>query len=614
VRKIENYRLKNASWDLKLIATAAVLSSMLLLGWTWFNSLSILKFNRPSDMCRLLGDDLWALAQSRPGLFAVLLVYQAGAYSVLYGVTRALFQRSALRRRLKRFLLAATTALFVLDQAVWFSAPFVHFSQSVAGVIGFLAAVAMIALAVPPLWQMWFYKRWPNAKPTRVVVVGGGFAGMYAALGLDKALGYHPDLEIVLIDRKNFFLFPPLLPSASVGTIETRQVTQSYRRIFETTNIHYKKATVTRIDPKAKSLRMHVHVEGQNMGEETSHAEVDLAYDYLVLAPGSTNQTFGTKGADDYALFVKELGDAVKIRDRIIDSFEKAAVVKDEALRRELLHFAVVGGGPTGIETATEIQDLIHEVLLKRYPEIPQEYPAVSIILSGAQVLPGWPEKVVRTTTAQLKKLGIQLVLNNRVTEIRSNAVVLKEGAPIQARTILWCAGVKPSPLLSACALPLDKSGRVQVDECLRVPGEENVFVLGDSALCIGADGKPLPPLGQVAFQQGDRMASNLVRLLRGENPEPFKYFNFGALVSVGERYAAVDLLGIKLTGFIGWLVWRTLYLGKMIGLSTKIRIMTDWTLDLLIERSIAQLDDMPHDTETPSKTPELAAPARSNV
>src|SRR5262249_51455347 len=161
-------------------------------------------------------------------------------------------------------------------------------------------------------------------------------------------------------------------------------------------------------------------------------------------------------------------------------------------------------------------------------------------------------ETVVRTTTRQLKKLGIRLILNDRVTEVRSNAVILKDGEPISARTIIWCAGVKPSPLLSSCSLPIDKSGRTPVDSYLRVAGLENVFVLGDSALCTGQDGKPLPPLGQVAFQQGDHMACTLVQILRGEPMEPFKYFNFGSLVSVGEHYAAVDLLGVKLTGFLG--------------------------------------------------------------
>jgi len=595
MQKTDTYSLKNALVSFKLLSTAAILFSIALLGWSWYVSLSVLKFNRPSDMCVLLGDDLWALAHYKSGLFGLLIFFQIVAYGGLYLTSRVLFARTSLRRRMKNLIQAVATTLLVLNLLVWCTAPLLRFSQTIAGYVGLATAVAMIALCLPPLYQMWFYKRWPNPKPSRVVIVGGGFAGVYAALGLDKALGYHPHLSITVIDRKNFFLFPPLLPSAATGTIEMPQVTQSYRRIFETTNIQYKKATVTQIDPKTQTVRMHVHLEGEDLNGEPAGSEVDLPYDYLVLAPGSTNQTFNTPGAEDHAIFVKELIDAIRIRNRIIDCFERAAVVLDETIRRELLHFAVVGGGPTGVEIATEIQDLIHEVLLKRYPEIHREHPQVSIIQSGPQVLPGWLDSVVRRTTDQLKKLGVKLVLNNRVTEVRHNAVVLKDGPAIATRTILWCAGVKPSPLLANCSLPLDKSGRVPVDNCLRAPGHENVFVLGDSALCIGEDGKPLPPLGQVAFQQGDHMAKNLARLLCREPIQPFKYFNFGALVSVGEHYAAVDLLGVKLTGFIGWFVWRTLYLVKMIGLSTKVRIMVDWTLDLLIERSIAVIDEAPH-------------------
>jgi NADH dehydrogenase len=594
--KNDNYALKNASLFFKIFSTVAVFSSIALLAWTWRVSLGLLKMNRPSELCSLLGDDLWALAHYKTPLFIWLYLFQAFGYAGLYITARILFGRSALRRRMKKILQWLATTLVLLDQLVWLSAPWVRFAQTMAGYIGLFSAVALIALTLPPLYQMWFHKRWRNSKPVRVILVGGGFAGMYAALGLDKLLGHHRHLEIILIDRKNYFIFPPLLPSASVGTIETRQVTQSYRRIFETTNIVYKKATVVSVDPKAQSVKIHVHLEEEDQGVQQTSADVNLSYDYLVLAPGSTNQTFNTPGASEHALFVKELTDAVLIRDRIIDCFERAAIIQDETIRKELLHFTIVGGGPTGIEIATEMQDLIHEVLLKRYPEIHKDHPTVSIIQSGPQILPGWPEKVVRTTTKQLKKLGIKLVLNNRVMEVRSNAVLLKEGPPVSARTILWCAGVKPSPLLAACGLVLDKSGRVPVDEYLRIPDFPNVFVMGDSALCIGADGKPLPPLGQVAFQQGDYLAQTLTHILKGEPLKPFKYFNFGALVSVGEHYAAVDLMGLKLTGFPGWFVWRTLYLGKMIGISTKIRILVDWTLDLFIERSIAQLEDLSAD------------------
>ncbi len=591
--KTDRYPLKNAPMSFKLLSTLGILVSVALLAWSWTATFGILKTHRPSEFCQLLGDDLWALWQYNRNLYILVYFFQAVGYAVIYLIARLLFKRTSLRRRMKSLLLLSCTFLALLNQFIWITAPFLRFSQATAGYIGLASAAALVALTLPPLFQMWFHQRWKKAKPTRIVIVGGGFAGLYTALGLDGKLGHHQHLEIVLIDKKNFFLFPPLLPSAAVGTVETRQVTHSFRRIFETTNVRYEKGEIVAIDPAAKVARMHIHLDEDEKSPGVSGTDVNLSYDYLVLAPGSVNQTFNTKGCLEYAFFLKELTDAMKVRNRIIDCFERAAVVNDETIRRELLRFAVVGGGPTGVEIATEIHDLIHEVLLKRYPEIPKAWPEVSIIQSGTQILPGWPEKVVRESTKQLHRLGVKLVLNNRVMEVKSNAVVMKDGDPIATRTTLWCAGVQPSPLLKACALPLDKSGRVAVDEFLRVPEHPEMYVLGDSAATTDkASGKQLPPIGQVAFQQGDYLAKSLSALLRGEPVKPFSYFNFGALVSVGEHYAAVDLLGVKLTGFLGWFVWRTLYLSKIVGLSNKIRIMIDWTLDLLIERSIAQLQE----------------------
>jgi NADH dehydrogenase len=197
--------------------------------------------------------------------------------------------------------------------------------------------------------------------------------------------------------------------------------------------------------------------------------------------------------------------------------------------------------------------------------------------------------------------LGVRLVLNARVIEVKANQVLLKDGSSVQARTCLWCAGVQASPLVQACGLPIDKSGRIPISDDLRVEGFPHVFVLGDAAHFVDKKtNKSLPPLGQVAFQQGSHTAQNLVRLLQGKETKPFKYFNFGSLVSVGEHYAAVNLLGVKISGFFGWIIWRFLYLSKIIGMSNRIRIVVDWTMDLLIERSITQfrteeLQDHPH-------------------
>jgi NADH:ubiquinone reductase (H+-translocating) len=256
------------------------------------------------------------------------------------------------------------------------------------------------------------------------------------------------------------------------------------------------------------------------------------------------------------------------------------------------------------VETATEVHDLIEQVLLKRYPEIDPERVEVCLVQSGKQLLPGWHTKVVDITARQLGRLKIKILMDNKAVEVGPRHMTLKSGERLATRTCIWAAGVRSLELLARSGLPLEESGRVRIQPDLRAEGFEDVFVLGDAAFLVDSKTKkPLPPLGQVAFQQGPHAAKNLIRLLSGKRTRPFKYFNFGSLVSVGERYAAVHLLGVRLSGFFAWLVWRTLYLAKLVGFSNKIRVMLDWSLDLLIERSISQIDtrspEIPRDAST---------------
>jgi NADH dehydrogenase len=211
------------------------------------------------------------------------------------------------------------------------------------------------------------------------------------------------------------------------------------------------------------------------------------------------------------------------------------------------------------------------------------------LVQSAPQILPGWHPTVVQRATDQLHALEVRMLTGRKVHSVGEFAVALDGGETLSARTTIWCAGVKPAGLLGAVDLPKHPSGRVPVGEDLRVPGHSEVFVLGDASLC-QHDGKPLPPLGQVAFQQGTHTGRNLARLIRGETLESFRYFNYGALVSVGEHFAAVDLLGVRMSGALAWFVWRSLYLTKLVGFGNKVRVVLDWTLDLLVERSISQI------------------------
>jgi NADH dehydrogenase len=592
VRANENHKLPNLTIAAKLTSSAALVVGWSVYAFTWI--VSIVEASWASGTATLMeawGTALATLAWSETGIYLVLFTVHAASLVFLAITGRWLIARASLRRHARSLCKAAIRTFIVLDLTVWALVPFVTSVRQPAAAFAMAATATLGCVTLLGLVQMWIFKRWrPKGGRKRVVIVGGGFAGLYAALGLDRKLGYHPDLEIVLLDRRNYFLFPPLLPSAASGAIELRQVANPFRRILESTNVVFRKAMVESIDTATRRIVAHVEKgEHAEYGEAAGH-DLELSYDVLVLAPGSRNQTFNTPGVAEHAFFMKELSDANNVRNHVIDCFERAAAGASDDARRELLTFVVVGAGPTGVEVATEIHDLIFKILLRRYPELDPSWVSIVLVQSGGQVLPGWRESVVRIATEQLERLNCKTQLNCRVSKVTAGAVELAGGASIPTRTCIWCAGVAPSPLLERAGLPLDASGRVRAEGDLRAESLPDVFVLGDA--CFRVDprtGKPLPPLGQVAFQQGSHTAANIVRMLAGKTTRPFRYFNHGSLVSVGEHFAAVDLMGVQVSGFIGWFIWRTLYLAKMVGVGNRVRIVFDWTLDLLIERSVAQ-------------------------
>jgi len=582
------YVLRSLPLPAKILVSSLLLAGLAVFVSAWLVSVFALEWDLSTMSVLSWGRTLAALD---PELRWTLFGAHAASIGLLLALSLSLVRRMPLPRLSRRAVFALAGLFTAADLVAWLLVPVSDLARGWLGTIVLVLSVLLAYLVGAPLAAMWRTRRFPGSPPApvRVVVVGGGFSGLYTALKLDAALGFSRHLEITVIDRKNYFLFPPLLPSVAVGAIETRQVTYPFRRIFEATNIRFKKETVERIDLARQVVSSKVDVDGDSTSGALRVRHDETPYDYLVLAPGSTTQTFGTPGIQ-HAFFMRELGDAIALRNHIIDCFETAARELDSALIQKMLRFVVVGAGPTGVEVASEVRDLIEHVLLGRYPEIDRSIIDVVLIDAGARVLGGWDEEVATRAERQLEKLLVRVLHGRRVAEIGTDWVRLSDGEQLDARTTCWCAGVAPSPLIARSALKVDRGGRVVVDQDCRVPGHSNVFVLGDAASFGGPGGRPLPPLGQVAFQQGSHTAKNLVRLLRGEPTIPFRYFDFGQLVSVGHHFAAVRLLGVRLRGFLAWFVWRTLYLAKLVGFGNKVRVMLDWTLDLFVERSSSQI------------------------
>jgi len=593
VTRDNSHPLPNLSLIRRLLATATLLVGVVLFFTGWIVAVLLAEYEFTLGGLWTLGEILVVFEEQSIRTFYMVFGAHALSLPLIIGVTGTLFRRLPLPRGTRTAMTVIPAGLAALDLLVWAVIPLSSLLQQLLGPLMLAVSLVYAAKALWILKHMWFFTRWrrPPAEPQRVVIVGGGFSGLYCAMGLDRKLGWNEKLQVTVVDQRNYFLFPPLLPSVAAGAIETRQVTTPFRRIFEATNITFRKESVTRIDLENRTLHTCVATNRDPETDALVQTTSTVSYDYLVLAPGAITNTFGVPGVEEHAFFMCELADAIAVRNHVIDCFELAAREPDQTTRKELLRFVVVGGGPTGVELASEIQDLAHHVLLKRYPEIEDEEVEVCLVQSGDRVLPGWHDMVAGRSQGQLGTMGVRLLMGTRTVAVGPNSATLKTGEVLPTRTVCWCTGVKPPSMLAGSDLPVDRGGRVLVEPDLRVQGQDRAFCLGDaSSLEDPATGRPYPPLGQVAFQQGGQCANNLVRLLKGKDSKPFNYFNFGALVSVGEHFAVVDLMGVRFSGFLAWIVWRTLYLTKLVGFGNKVRVVLDWTLDLLLERSISQI------------------------
>lgn len=418
------------------------------------------------------------------------------------------------------------------------------------------------------------------ARP-RIVIVGAGFAGAFAAQSLEHHLR-SDEAEVLVLDRHNYFVFTPLLLEAGTGNVEPRHTVVPIRAFLKRSE--FRMAEVADMDLAEQTVTYRL------IGEEETTAATTIPYDHLILTPGSTTRLPNVPGLRERGYQVKSLGDAVALRDRAIRLFEQANASDDRAHRRALLHFVIVGGNFTGAEAAGEF-DMFLRTALRSYRNVQPDEIQVTLVELTDRILAPLGPKLSDYATNHLRKRGVDVRLNTTVDSIARDHVLLSTGETLPAHTVIWCAGIAPSPLVEREDLPRDERGYVLCERDLRVNGFSNVWAAGDSAVNPDPEGNPYPATAQHAVRQGKHLGRNIAGVLRGGAPSPCNLRSQGSLAALGCRTGVAEVMGVQVSGFPAWWLWRTVYLLKMPTLSRKLRVALDWTMDLFFSRDVVQLD-----------------------
>jgi NADH dehydrogenase len=412
----------------------------------------------------------------------------------------------------------------------------------------------------------------------QIVILGGGFGGLYTARELEKELGVDPDVEITLVNRDNFFLFTPMLHEVAASDLDPADIVNPIRKLLKRTQFFV--GNVEAIDLDSKKVKVS-HGEAQHPHE--------LAYDQLVIALGSVSNFFNLPGVEKRALTMKSLNDAVTLRSRLIEQLDEADFECCPAMRESLLTIVVAGGGFAGVETVAGVNDFLREAV-KYYPNLSEEIVRVVLVEHGPAVLPELDGSLGVYAAEKLSRRGVEIRLQTAVTSMSERAVMLSDGTSINTRTLIWTAGTAPNPLLAAIACSKEK-GKLIVDENLEIPGRPGVWALGDcAAIRDRQSGKLYPPTAQHALRQGKVVAHNVIATVRGAAKKPFVFSTIGQLAAIGRRTGVANILGVNFSGFIAWWMWRTIYLSKLPRLEKKVRVALGWSLDLFFSKDLVQL------------------------
>ena len=430
----------------------------------------------------------------------------------------------------------------------------------------------------------------PESCPRlRFVIVGGGFGGLSAA----KALAGAP-VDITLIDRRNYHLFQPLLYQVATAGLSPADIATPIRSILRhQANVRVVMARVTGIDPGAKSV----------MTDEGA-----FPYDVLLVATGARHAYFGHDEWERHAHGLKKIDDATALRRRILLAFEKAETEPDPRERARLLTFAVVGGGPTGVEMAGAIAELATKALAVDFRSIDPRMTRVVLVEAGPRILAAFPEKLSAAAGASLERLGVTVRTGAMVTDIDAGAVRMGDEV-LETRTVIWAAGVRASAAGRWLGAETDRVGRVIVEPDLTLPGDPDVFVIGDTAHAKGADGKPLPGVAAVAKQQGEYVA-RVLSTPHASRP-PFRYRDLGAMATIGRKQAVAQLGRVKLTGFVAWVVWCIVHIYFLIGFRNRISVALSWAWNYVTFQRGTRLITGGDDAAPPAATPTASAAPR---
>jgi NADH dehydrogenase len=428
-------------------------------------------------------------------------------------------------------------------------------------------------------------------EKNRILILGGGFAGVECMRKLESYFMHDDNIEIVLVSEDNFLLFTPMLPQVASGMIETRHIVIPIRTLCKKTKFY--EAQIKNIDPYGKVVTL----TGTN-----ERRGISIHYDFLVLALGSQTNFFGIEKMEERAYSMKTLNDAVVLRNRVIDMLEQAENENNPILKKSLLTFVIVGAGFAGIETAGELNDFVLDAK-KYYPHIKKEDIRVVVLEAVSFILPGFNEKLASFTLEKLTQRGIEVKLNKKLSSFSGSEVVIEDVSEsnknstnqsvigsILTRTLVWTAGVTPVDIIKKSVFKTNRGGIV-VNEFLETPDFPEVFAIGDCCYLVNPQtNKPYPPTAQNAEAGAKTVAYNLQALIKNKQKKKFEFSSRGQMAIIGKRSAIATIFGLHLHGFIAWWIWRTVYLSKIPTLDKRVRIFLDWAIDLFFDRDISRL------------------------